>query len=259
MELFELKRQEEEFGPVRTVLETLANVISVICVALLSAAGTRHLSFHLAARGTSQPAARIVRGMLATGTSGESSFLGETALHLAASQGTTEIVESLLGAGADFNAKDRFGRTPLHRAVWSDDILTIERLIHAGADVEARSEDGRTPLLEACSARDESTYAAIHFLLKAGADVNTADHERVTPLIASARVARADTVRLLLSYGARIEFRDASERTALETLTSLQTEDLGYGPSSERTTLSLPLIEARRDATLAILTKADTE
>ena len=52
----------------------------------------------------------------------------------------------LLDAGADIEARDRWGRTPLHwAALFSKNPAVITALLDAGADPKARNATGKTP------------------------------------------------------------------------------------------------------------------
>ena len=76
------------------------------------------------------------------------------ALHAAAAAGATPVVELLLRAGAEVDARDRdTGRTPLHTAVaaLADDpadraTAVVTLLLDAGADVNATTFDGASAL-----------------------------------------------------------------------------------------------------------------
>ncbi|KAF4964827.1 hypothetical protein FSARC_7289 [Fusarium sarcochroum] len=80
---------------------------------------------------------------------------GRTALHMAAKKNTPELVGLLLAAGASARHRDNFGDTALHKiARYSraslDNMKTIiETLVMAGADIEARDIQGGTPMLQA--------------------------------------------------------------------------------------------------------------
>ena len=69
-----------------------------------------------------------------------------TPLHWAANRGHLDIVQALLKARADVNAKDEYGMTPLHLAAIRGHLGIIQALLKAGADVNAKDEDEYTPL-----------------------------------------------------------------------------------------------------------------
>ena len=64
-----------------------------------------------------------------------------------------EIVATLVGAGADVNARftGPHTETPLHWAASSDDVAVLDALLDAGADIEARGAviGGGTPIADA--------------------------------------------------------------------------------------------------------------
>lgn len=73
---------------------------------------------------------------------------GWSPLKIAAANGRTDIVASLLKAGADVsraNLKD--GWTPLHSACKQGSEEVVNLLLEAGADIEAVNNDGATPLI----------------------------------------------------------------------------------------------------------------
>ena len=54
---------------------------------------------------------------------------GETALHLAATAGSKEVVEYIEGFGVDAEARDISGRTPLHHAVRNNHRVVVGLLV----------------------------------------------------------------------------------------------------------------------------------
>src|SRR4051812_29114232 len=68
------------------------------------------------------------------------------------------------------NAVEPDGTTPLHRAIYQDDLASTESLIRAGADVKAANRYGVTPLSLACI---NGNAKIIEMLLTAGVDANT--------------------------------------------------------------------------------------
>lgn len=115
---------------------------------------------------------------------------GLTPLHVAARM-----------AGSDYGRQfhRRFGWT------WAE---LMEMLIEAGAEVDARDGFGRTPLH---SAGPEEAPV----LLAGGADVNVTDLRGATPLHRAAAVGDLALVELLLNAGAAPDMQDAQGRTPL--------------------------------------------
>ena len=73
-------------------------------------------------------------------------FVQETALHAAARHSpTAEIIDVLIDAGADVNARDRSQRTPLHVAAFAANVRTARRLIERGSDLSLIDEFDETP------------------------------------------------------------------------------------------------------------------
>ena len=69
---------------------------------------------------------------------------GDTALHHAARNGALEIVEQLVGSGADVNATSDHAHFPLYCAAGHGHVETTRYLVEHGADLQARLGDGKT-------------------------------------------------------------------------------------------------------------------
>ena len=80
--------------------------------------------------------------------------------------GNIETVKQHLDAGADVNAKGKYGSTPLHNAATKE---IAELLITNGADINAKINDGSSPLHAAAL---EGHKEVAELLIAKGADVN---------------------------------------------------------------------------------------
>ena len=69
---------------------------------------------------------------------------GDTALHHAARNGDLEIVEQLVGSGADVNVTSDHGHFPLYCAAGHGHVETTLYIVEHGADLQARLGDGKT-------------------------------------------------------------------------------------------------------------------
>lgn len=66
----------------------------------------------------------------------------KTALHAAAQEGLTEMLDALISAGANVAAVDASGHTPLHLAVFSDHLDAASDLLGHGAHIDAADRSG---------------------------------------------------------------------------------------------------------------------
>ncbi len=97
-------------------------------------------------------------------------WTGETPLITCARTGDVQAVKLLLSAGADVDVtEERQGHTALMRAVAGKHSPVVQALIEAGADVNARSKDGFTALMFSAQ---EGDLESARILLGAGVDVN---------------------------------------------------------------------------------------
>ena len=130
---------------------------------------------------------------------------GNTLLHWAVVYGRRDIVELLLGNGADVNNRNRDGWTALYEAAKNNDKDVAELLLANNAVVDAALK-GFTPLMEAasCGCTDVAKVLLAH-----GASVDAKNN--VTgekPLNLAAENGHRDVAALLLAHGANVNGKD---------------------------------------------------
>ena len=140
---------------------------------------------------------------------------GETCLTRAAACGHTETVRTLLCMPeVDENQSNSWYCTSLHLAATRKHSDVVQVLIDAGADVEAKNDMGCSPLYFACEAGKLET---VKMLVEAGADVCVVDGNGIPGLLIAAAGGHTETVRYLVGLrGVDVNHRDIAGFTALK-------------------------------------------
>ncbi|HUE90175.1 MAG TPA: ankyrin repeat domain-containing protein [Vicinamibacterales bacterium] len=125
---------------------------------------------------------------------------GMTALHWAAMNGSRELADVLLHAGAHVTAATRLGAsTPLLLAAENGNGAVVVALLAAGADPAVADLTGTTALMLAASA---GQIDAIRALIAQGAEVNATEQAMaLTPLMFAAAKNRGDAIKALAAAG----------------------------------------------------------
>lgn len=128
-----------------------------------------------------------------------------TPLLLAASCNRAHLVNFLVAAGADVNARDENDCTPLLFAVSNCSLAMFETLLGAGADIHAVNEEGgvlqRYPGLNPPG----DLLKIYEIALEAGLDINQrAGFNQKTPLLAAAGSRLVASVQFLVDRGADV-------------------------------------------------------
>eukprot|EP00930_Biecheleria_cincta_P097403 TRINITY_DN89117_c0_g1_i1.p1 TRINITY_DN89117_c0_g1~~TRINITY_DN89117_c0_g1_i1.p1 ORF type:complete len:382 (+),score=70.62 TRINITY_DN89117_c0_g1_i1:114-1259(+) len=138
---------------------------------------------------------------------------GRTPLHWAAitQAGSAKPAEALLEARADVTAVTNLSRTPLHFAARAGNADVIEILVAAKADINAKNtEKGNTPLHAAAGS---ASLTAAQIILDAGADIDALDDSAMMPLHWAVCASRVQTVSALIEAKAQINARSRTGYT----------------------------------------------
>jgi ankyrin repeat protein len=168
-------------------------------------------------------------------------YVGDTALHLAAAGYRVEIVQLLLAIGANPNAASNHRRsTPLHYA--ADGFIggpawdakrqadTIRCLLDKDADIHSQDKNGATALHRAVRTR---CAAAVRFLLQAGADPTVSNKPGSTPFhlaventghggtgAAAAVKAQVEIIKEFLAFGLSPDLKSGRGRSVRDSARS---------------------------------------
>ncbi|XP_048243945.1 ankyrin-1-like [Haliotis rufescens] len=135
---------------------------------------------------------------------------GDTVLHIACRHTNTDIMETLLQAGADANIRNYSDEAAIHLTCKQKDSNPVEILLDKGCDANSLSK-GLSPLHIAC---EYSNLAVVRVLVKHKANVN-AEANLTTPLHVAERQKKGDIVCYLIENGANKFAKDVDQHTPL--------------------------------------------
>lgn len=138
---------------------------------------------------------------------------GTAPLHWAVQQNRLDDIQALLKAGANVNAKNRYGITPLAVAATTGNAAITQTLLNAGADVRVTIPETGSILMTAARTGNPEV---IKLLLAAGADVNFAEpYSGQTALMWAAAEGHPEAVKALLAGGAKVNAEAHDKKMAL--------------------------------------------
>jgi ankyrin repeat protein len=167
---------------------------------------------------------------------------GTTALHWAAHNGDVDLVDRLLRAGADANAKNQFGATPMSQAAFLGNVAIVEKLLKAGADPDSPSADGQTSLMLVART---ANVAAAKLLLDHGAHVDAREKQKEqTALMWASAESQPAMVRALIAHGADVNARSQVNEWLAQVSSEPRAQHQSYGGLT-------PLLYATREGCLS--------
>jgi ankyrin repeat protein len=128
---------------------------------------------------------------------------GMCALHLAAENGHTHCIRSLVRLGAAIDQPTLIGTTALHRACMFSHSHCVDALASLRADVNKACAMNRTPMAEAAQS---GFHLCIEELARHGADLDMSDNKNFSPLYVACAYGKASCVASLLRLGANPNF-----------------------------------------------------
>ena len=133
-------------------------------------------------------------------------------IHLAAICGNIWLVDCLCGAGVEVDSKDNLGCTALHRAAQQAHSEVVQRLIEARADPESKEINGYTALhLASYHGHSE----VVQRLIEARADPGSKDNRGCTALHFAALQGHSDVIERLIEGRADPDAEMNNGKTAL--------------------------------------------
>ncbi|KAK7573947.1 hypothetical protein V9T40_011138 [Parthenolecanium corni] len=153
-----------------------------------------------------------------------------SALHIAAANGYSKIVEYLVEYPENINKRDCLGLTPLHLAVENDSLESCRILLEKGANLTSTDLQKNIPLHLACRTRN---FDMIRLLVEYDSTpINYENSDKMTPIrimFEAGHLADPRATIFLLENGAKTDICDKQGRMALHfAVNSGNTELLQY-------------------------------
>jgi len=154
-----------------------------------------------------------VKSLLSAGANKEAlDRYKRTPLHKTASNGHTGIAQLLISTGANKEAQDNYKQTPLHVAARCGHTEIAKLLISTGANKEAQNKFKQTPLHLAA---DKGHTEIAKLLISAGANKEAQNYQKLTPLHVATQWNYAEVAQLLISAGTNKEAQNEYKETPL--------------------------------------------
>ncbi|KAL4588220.1 hypothetical protein LXL04_001102 [Taraxacum kok-saghyz] len=190
---------------------------------------------------------------------------GQTALHVAARYGYTEVIQFLITIGSDPDLPDHHGWTPLHCCSIGGHVEAVEFLLNCiryakyavtkqgKTAFDLAVENGHTDLYDMLHLGDvlhraarKGDVDAMKNCLAEGAKVNGRDQNGWTPLHRTAFKGCVEGVKVLLNHGARVDMVDGSGYTPLHRAVEgghaqVAMLLIGHGAKANIKSLAIPL------------------
>ena len=131
-----------------------------------------------------------------------------------------EIIDLLVKAGANVNARNKYDETVLHKACEYEDVELIMYLLGKEVDVNAVDDQGKTPLLVALYgyiSDEKERLEIVRKFIEKGANVNVKDTiDKNTPLHLACDKGDIEIVKLLVENKANTKEKNGDDETPYE-------------------------------------------
>ena len=139
--------------------------------------------------------------------------LGDNCLLGASTEGYIKIVQALLEAGVDVNARIPDGKTALMLASQKGHAGVVQALLEAGADVNKLGPNSGTALM---IASEKGHIKILKALIQAGADLNARSTDGWTALMLASKAGHVEIAKALIEAGAGPERNRVKKRNREE-------------------------------------------
>jgi serine/threonine-protein phosphatase 6 regulatory ankyrin repeat subunit B len=160
-----------------------------------------------------------VNGIMASPTSGGSSYQGYKYFQYAILTGSPELLKMLFDHSVDISASDQDGNTAIILAAkYSLNADIVNMLISRKVDLNKRNAKGNTALIEIINNLNSTNIVetrANGIKIMSNLISNGADPNLGGPILFAAFSDQSDLVELLVKSGAKIDLQDANGNTAL--------------------------------------------